>query len=473
MTTKNRVVSGLILMSLALAAQVRERDLVPLKHWAAPLYWEPGQAARDAGAVQSNVVGLPTPQAQSPANSLVFVGMTPCRVVDTRLGQGFTGAFGPPSLNAGASRTFPIQSSATCAVPAIAQAYSFNITVVPPGPLGFITAYPTGQPLPLAATLNSLQGFIVGNAAVVPAGTAGSIDIFASDPTNVVIDINGYYAPQAGITLAQGSAGTPSLSFSGDAGTGIFSSGAGTLNFATGGANRLKIDSNGFLTVNSNIPNSFPGVPSITIGNPTGNTAIFEGTDAAHMLEMAWLNPDFARLTTTGGQPLALQDEGLGSVGIGTETPRDKLEVVGELRVANCVRNSAGTQIAGTCPSDERLKTNIQPFSPLLPQLVRLQPVHFNWRANEYPDYHFGPSLSYGLIAQQVERDFPELVSEDKQGFKAVNYSELPLLLLQAIRELDTENHTIQEQYKIQMEHNRDLESRIAALEALLASKDH
>ena len=65
------------------------------------------------------------------------------------------------------------------------------------------------------------------------------------------------------------------------------------------------------------------------------------------------------------------------------------------------------------------------------------------------------------------------MVSEDKQGFKAVNYSELPLLLLQAIRELDTENHTIQEQYKIQMEHNRDLESRIAALEALLASKDH
>jgi hypothetical protein len=57
MTTKNRVVSGLILMSLALAAQVRERDLVPLKHWAAPLYWEPGQAARDASAVQPNVVG--------------------------------------------------------------------------------------------------------------------------------------------------------------------------------------------------------------------------------------------------------------------------------------------------------------------------------------------------------------------------------------------------------------------------------
>src|SRR5262249_8283268 len=153
--------------------------------------------------------------ASSPAGALVFVGMTPCRVVDTRAGQGFTGAFGPPSLVGAAGRTFPIQSSTTCSIPSIAQAYSFNVTVVPPGPLGFITVYPSGQPLPLAATLNSLQGFIVGNAAIVPAGTAGSIDVYASNPTDLIIDINGYYAPQSGVTLAVGTPGAPSLSFAG------------------------------------------------------------------------------------------------------------------------------------------------------------------------------------------------------------------------------------------------------------------
>jgi hypothetical protein len=365
-----------------------------------------------------------------------------------------------------------MQSSTTCSIPAAAQAYALNITVVPQGPIGFLTAYPTGQPLPLAATLVWSQGSITSNAAIVPGGTSGSVDVYANSATDVVIDINGYYAPQTGITLAQGSAGTPSLSFSGDPGTGIFSGGTGTLNFATGGMNRLKVDSNGFLTVNSNIPNSFPGVPSITIGNPSGNTAIFQGTDGTHMLEMAWLNPNFARLTTTGGQPLALQDEGLGSVGIGMETPRDLLEVAGELRVANCVKNSAGNQIAGTCPSDERLKTNIQPFFPLLSRLVRLQPVHFEWRAAKYPDYHFGSSRGYGLIAQQVELEFPELVSPDKQGFKAINYSELPLLLLQAIRELNSENQVIREQYQLQVDQNRNLESRVAALEALLTTKE-
>src|SRR5262249_3109235 len=51
--------------------------------------------------------------------------------------------------------------------------------------------------------------------------------------------------PQSGITLAQGSAGAPSLSFSGSPDTGVFSSGAGTLDVATGGTTRLTIRSDG------------------------------------------------------------------------------------------------------------------------------------------------------------------------------------------------------------------------------------
>src|SRR5260370_33600356 len=83
--------------------------------------------------------------------------------------------------------------------------------VVPPGPLGFITSYPTGQTRPLAATLNAVQGFIVATAAVVPAGTNGSIDIFASDPTEIVIDINGYYAPLSSVSLGSLPAGNTAL----------------------------------------------------------------------------------------------------------------------------------------------------------------------------------------------------------------------------------------------------------------------
>ncbi len=120
--------------------------------------------------------------------------VSPCRIADTRSGSGFSGAFGPPSLVGGATRSFPIPSS-SCGIPSTAQAYSLNMTVVPRGPLGYLTTWPTGQPQPYVSTLNSLNGTIVPNAALVPAGTAGAIDVFASNNTDLVIDITGYFAP--------------------------------------------------------------------------------------------------------------------------------------------------------------------------------------------------------------------------------------------------------------------------------------
>jgi hypothetical protein len=121
--------------------------------------------------------------------------MTPCRIADTRTGEGFSGAFGPPSLVGGATgRTFPIQSNTTCPLPSVASAYSFNLSVIPPAAGGYITAYPTGTAMPLAATLIWAQALLVSNAAVVPAGTNGSVDVYASANTDLVIDINGYYA---------------------------------------------------------------------------------------------------------------------------------------------------------------------------------------------------------------------------------------------------------------------------------------
>ena len=55
--------------------------------------------------------------------------------------------------------------------------------------------WPDGQTQPLVSTLNNLTGTIVANAAIVPAGTGGEIAVFASDDTNLVVDINGYFAP--------------------------------------------------------------------------------------------------------------------------------------------------------------------------------------------------------------------------------------------------------------------------------------
>ena len=82
----------------------------------------------------------------------------------------------------------------------------------------------------------------------------------------------------------------------------------------------------------------------------------------------------------------------------------------------------------GGCSSDVRLKRSITDFPATPDKLVRLRPVRFYWRAKEYPSRKFGEAQSFGLIAQEVEQVMPELVTEDEEGMKAVNYSKLPIL---------------------------------------------
>lgn len=119
-----------------------------------------------------------------------FIGVNPCRVVDTR-DPNFQ-AFGPPFMAANSSRTFIIPAS-SCGVPQAVSAYSFNITVVPRGPLPYITIWPTGKPQPLVSTLNSYNGNVTANAAIVSAGERGAVSVYVAGDTDLIIDLNGYF----------------------------------------------------------------------------------------------------------------------------------------------------------------------------------------------------------------------------------------------------------------------------------------
>src|ERR1041385_1251815 len=129
----------------------------------------------------------------SDTTALAFFPVTPCRVVDTRLAAG---PLGGPALGTATSRTFPILSG-PCNLPATAKAYSMNFTAVPQGPLGFLTTWPADQAQPLVSTLNANLGGITANAAIVPAAANGDISVFVSNPSDVVIDVNGYFAAPA------------------------------------------------------------------------------------------------------------------------------------------------------------------------------------------------------------------------------------------------------------------------------------
>ena len=128
-----------------------------------------------------------------------FIAASPCRVADTRNPDG---EFGGPPLPGGTVRNFVIPDNLDCGIPATAAAYSLNVTVVPPGPLGFLTIWPTGESQPNVSTLNSYDGRVKATAAIVPAGSQGAVSVFVSDTTHVVLDIDGYFAPVSNSTLA-------------------------------------------------------------------------------------------------------------------------------------------------------------------------------------------------------------------------------------------------------------------------------
>ena len=186
------VVALLIFSPLVLTGQ-RAQNSVPLKNWATPLYWQPNQAEREAAPVGSSVKAIPQLQFSANAVSntaLIFVAITPCRLVDTRgAGGGFNGMspFSGPSIPAAGTITIPVQSPteatadtapAPCGViPSIAQAYSFNLTVVPKvlgTAVDFVTMWPAGSTQPFVSTLDDPQGAIVSNSAIVPAGPTSS-----------------------------------------------------------------------------------------------------------------------------------------------------------------------------------------------------------------------------------------------------------------------------------------------------------
>ena len=132
-----------------------------------------------------------------PPNALQFVPVIPCRLVDTRPGNGGSGP-----IPAGTSEDFPIPQLGGCNIPDTAAAYSLNVSVVPASILGYLTIWPTGERQPIVATLNSLDGRIKADAAIVPAGYQGAVSIYVTNTTNVILDINGYFAPVSGSTLA-------------------------------------------------------------------------------------------------------------------------------------------------------------------------------------------------------------------------------------------------------------------------------
>ena len=98
--------------------------------------------------------------------------------------------------------------------------------------------------------------------------------------------------------------------------------------------------------------------------------------------------------------------------------------------------NGDAFSIGGTWGgSDLKWKKNISDLNNVLKDVNKLKPVSYDWKVDEYPEMNFSNRKQIGLIAQELEKVFPELVKTDEKGNKAISYEKLSVILLKSIQE--------------------------------------
>ncbi|ANF49846.1 hypothetical protein A0O34_04520 [Chryseobacterium glaciei] len=124
------------------------------------------------------------------------------------------------------------------------------------------------------------------------------------------------------------------------------------------------------------------------------------------------------------------------NVGIGTTTPSSLLQVNGTI-TANRIQG----------PSDSRFKKNVTPIKNALEKVISLGGYTYDWKdASEFPNQSIGKGHDMGVIAQEVEKVFPEAVTTNKEGYKAVNYQALVPALIEAIKAQQAQINALQAQ---------------------------
>ena len=149
------------------------------------------------------------------------------------------------------------------------------------------------------------------------------------------------------------------------------------------------------------------------------------------------------------GKSYLLNQKGLGSGGFvfgevdnaNAITQRFVIDNTGNASFFGTVSASCGTLIC----SDIRYKKNIQPLQNSLSKVLLLNGVSYYFKKEEFKDKNFTNDKQVGLIAQEVEKIFPELVQTDAQGFKSIDYAKLTPVLVEAVKELQIQNNILKD----------------------------
>jgi hypothetical protein len=127
------------------------------------------------------------------ADGAGFNRVAPARVFDTRAGQ--IGILGVAKSKVGGGNVLdvPLTGLAGLTPAGGVAAVSLNVTVADPDGSGFVTVFPCGT-MPVVSSVNFVAGQVVANAVTAPVSSSGHVCFFSSAPTNMIVDINGWFA---------------------------------------------------------------------------------------------------------------------------------------------------------------------------------------------------------------------------------------------------------------------------------------
>lgn len=248
----------------------------------------------------------------------------------------------------------------------------------------------------------------------------------------------------------------------------IGTAGVKPLYFYTNSTEKMRIDSTG----NVGIGTPSPGAKLHVVGGDIKLGLNAYGTSVAPSISGGAIERQLTIFGAVNSPALSLEyystgygaDLWVGTTGLGpvyfdqrqndaiifrtktSATPAEAMRIVGNGNVMINTTTDAGYKldvngsVRGTSwtPSDRNLKKNIETLTGGLDKILSVRGVTYNWK-----DITKETGSQVGVIAQEVEEVFPELVNTDKQGMKAVNYAGLVAPLIEAVKELKKENDSL------------------------------
>ena len=186
-------------------------------------------------------------------------------------------------------------------------------------------------------------------------------------------------------------------------------------------------------------------------GSALGRLSNLESTSASLLIETANLESFTSSINTTIKTRLNAETVVSGSSQItlssttgGTTASNVQFNSLGIGMAASATagRIDATNDIVAFSSSDIRFKENITPIENALDKISKISGNTYDWKAENKVEHGYEGN-DVGVIAQEIEAVLPQLVQTRENGFKAVKYDKLVALLIEGIKEQQTQIHSL------------------------------